>query len=485
MKILKHAQKYLPSWFSTANPENEGEPSSSNEAGLTENSDSEHLSKQDTEDSKGDSNVELAKESLSQLLDDDRVPDSVRNALRGDYQKLRSMLDKLEKGHLHIAVFGRVSVGKSSVLNALLGKQTFSVSVLHGETKTEGIAEWQEVDAGGVYLIDTPGINEIDGEERERLAHEVANRSDLLLFVIDSDLTDVELNALKIVAETQRPIILVVNKADQYNEDEILKLRTIIRKRVTGIIAPENIVFSAASPSKQTVIYVDDNGNEKETIRQRPIDILSLKSRLWDIIESEGKTLTALNASLFAGDLSEQLGEKLLATRKELGEETIHLYCVGKGIAVALNPIPVADLLAAAAIDVSMVIHLSRIYGLPMSKSEAGDLIRTIAAQMLVLYATFWAIHLASSALKIGTGGLSTVVTGIAQGGVAWYGTLIVGRVAEDYLVKGKSWGDGGPKLIVQNILDSLDRDSVMSEAKEEIISYLKGSSSDKPSVKS
>jgi len=454
----------LPSWFSTT----------------TKSDDLEEIEGDSGQDmaentNKGDSNVDLAKESLSRLLDDSRVPDSVRNVLREEYKQLRVMMDKLENGHLHIAVFGRVSVGKSSVLNALLGKQAFSVSILHGETKTEGIEEWQEVDAGGVYLIDTPGINEIDGEERERLAHEVASRSDLLLFVIDSDLTDVELNALKMVAATNRPIILVVNKADQYNEDEVLQLRTIIRKRVKGLIAPENIVFSAASPSKQTVIYVDDDGNEKETVRQRPVDILNLKSRLWDIIEAEGKTLSALNASLFAGNLSEQLGDKLLETRKQVGEDTIHMYCIGKGVAVALNPIPVADLLAAAAIDVSMVIHLSKIYGLPMSKTEAGDLVKTIAAQMLVLYATFWAIHLASSALKISTVGFSTIVTGVAQGAVAWYSTLVVGRVAEDYLAKGKSWGETGPKLTVQSILDSLDRDSVMSDAKEEIVQYLKG----------
>lgn len=467
---MKRAQSYLPSWFSTTE-KSDGDNTLSTKL---ENSGIDSGDSDDTGD-KGDSNVDLAKESLSQLLDDSRVPDSVRNVLREEYKQLRVMMEKLENGHLHIAVFGRVSVGKSSVLNALLGKQAFSVSILHGETKTEGIEEWQEVDAGGVYLIDTPGINEIDGEERERLAHEVASRSDLLLFVIDSDLTDVELNALKLVAATNRPIILVVNKADQYNEDEVLQLRTIIRKRVKGLISPENIVFSAASPSKQTVIYVDDDGNEKETVRQRPVDIINLKSRLWDIIEAEGKTLSALNASLFAGNLSEQLGDKLLETRKQVGEDTIHLYCIGKGVAVALNPIPVADLLAAAAIDVSMVIHLSKIYGLPMSKSEAGDLIKTIAAQMLVLYATFWAIHLASSALKIGTVGFSTIVTGVAQGAVAWYSTLVVGRVAEEYLAKGKSWGETGPKLTVQSILDSLDRDSVMSEAKEEIVQYLKG----------
>ena len=384
------------------------------------------------------------------------------------------MLTKLEQGQLHVAVFGRVSVGKSSVLNALLGKQAFSVSILHGETTTDNMEEWQEIDAGGIYLIDTPGINEIDGEAREQLAMEVANRADLLLFVIDSDLTEVELSALKAVSHTNRPIILVVNKSDQYNEPELLQLRSIIRERVAGLIAPENIIFTAAAPTKQAIIIIDDEGNEKESTRQRPVDIINLKSRLWDIIQSEGKTLSALNASLFAGKLSEQVARSILKTRQEIGERTIKMYCTGKGIAVAVNPIPVADLFAAAAIDISMIIHLSNIYGLPMSKTEAGDLIKTIAAQMVLLYGAVWAVNLASSALKFGTGGISTLITAATQGAIAWYSTLIIGRVTETYLVKGKSWGEVGPKLAVQEILDSLDRDSVMSEAKDEIMRYLK-----------
>lgn len=422
----------------------------------------------------GDTHVELAKESLSDLLNDTRVPERIRASLQDDYEQLRSMLTKLEKDQLHVAVFGRVSVGKSSVLNALLGRDAFSVSILHGETTKADMQEWQEIDAGGIYLIDTPGINEIDGVQRERVAHEVASRSDLLLFVVDSDLTEVELEALKIVAKSNRPIILVVNKSDQYNDDEILKLRSIIRERVAGIIAPENIIFTAALPAKQIIIIIDEDGSEKESTRRRPVDILNLKSRLWDIIESEGKTLSALNASLFAGNLSEQVGQRVLVARQEIGAETINMYCLGKGVAVALNPLPIVDIIAAAAIDVGMVIHLSNIYGLPMSKTEAGDLIKTIAAQMLLLYGSFWVINFASSALKVTTVGLSTLLTGAAQGAIAWYSTLIIGRVTETYLVKGKSWGEVGPKLAVQNILDSLDRDSVMSEAKEEIMRYLK-----------
>jgi hypothetical protein len=71
-------------------------------------------------------------------------------------------------------------------------------------------------------------------------------------------------------------------------------------------------------------------------------------------------------------------------------------------VAVALNPIPVADLLAALAVDVGMVVHLSRLYGLPLSRQEAGSLVKVIATQLTLLMGTVWAVNLISSALKLG-----------------------------------------------------------------------------------
>ena len=51
---------------------------------------------------------------------------------------------------------------------------------------------------------------------------------------------------------------------------------------------------------------------------------------------------------------------------------------------------------------------------------------------------------------------------------------MIVGRVAAEYLSKGKSWGELGPKLVVQKILDSLDRDTVLKDARREIKARLR-----------
>ena len=76
--------------------------------------------------------------------------------------------------------------------------------------------------------------------------------------------------------------------------------------------------------------------------------------------------------------------------------------------------------------------------------------------------------------MKKGNVGISTLLTGATQGAVAWYSTLVVGRVTERWLVNGKSWGEMGPKLTVQQILDTLDRDSVLTEAREEILTYMR-----------
>jgi small GTP-binding protein len=379
------------------------------------------------------------------------------------------MLDKLEHGHLHLAAFGRVSTGKSSLLNALMDEQRFSVSPLHGETKHSEIEAWRELDAGGVYLIDTPGLDEAGGEHRESLAKEVARRSDLVIFVIDGDITDTELDALKTATAEGRPILIALNKADLYTATERQALLASVREKTRGVIDPDHVIAVAAQPRPQVVIDVDESGNEHERRRDRAPNVADLRLKLWEIIEAEGKTLAALNASLFASDLSDQVGRRILAARADIGEKMVRTYCVAKGIAVAFNPIPVADLFAAAFIDIGMVVHLSKVYDLPLNQKEAGAIVKVIMAESAALMGTVWALHFVSSALKVGTIGLSTILTAGAQGAIAYYSTYLVGRAAAKYLAAGKSWGDGGPKQVVKQILDSLDRDTVLRDAKREI----------------
>jgi small GTP-binding protein len=422
----------------------------------------------------GADHLSLAQESLRELIRDARLPEGVRESLARDYDAVQAMLDKLEHGHLHLSAFGRVSTGKSSLLNALIGEERFSVSPLHGETRHSSMQAWNEVAAGGVYLIDTPGLDEAGGEDREALAKEVAGRSDLVMFVLDGDITDTELAALRALLAQGRPVLVVLNKADLYTADECNALLASIRAKTAGLVDPGHIIACAAQPRPQTVVTAAASGREVTTQRAREPDIARLRIKLWEVIEAEGKTLAALNASLFASDLSDQVGRRILAARREIGDRLVRTYCVSKGIAVAFNPIPVADLFAAAFIDIGMVVHLSRVYDLPLSRREAGSIIRVIIAESAALMGTVWALHFVSSALKVGTVGLSTLATAGAQGAIAYYSTYLVGRAAGEYLAKGKSWGEGGPKRVVKKILDSLDRDTVLRDARREIQARLR-----------
>jgi small GTP-binding protein len=362
-----------------------------------------------------------------------------------------------------------VSVGKSALLNAMLGEQRFAVSALHGETRYSDMAAWREVEAAGVYLIDTPGINEISGEARERMAEEVAGRADLVLFVVDSDLTQTEYQAVKKLNQLNRPMLVVLNKSDRYINDELNLLLASLREKLDGLVNSDYVVSAAAKPAERIYLQLDEDGRETEVRKIPEPEVMGLTERLWMLIEKEGMTLTALNASLFAGQLSDEVAGRIVQVRQEVADRVIRGYCLGKGVAVAVNPIPVADLVAALALDASMVVHLARVYGMSVTRGEAGQLIKTIGSQMALLMATVWSVNLAASALKASSAGLSTLVTAAAQGGMGYYTTYVVGLAAQRYFSQGRSWGSDGPKSVVQQILDSVDKDSILQQASDDI----------------
>lgn len=415
-----------------------------------------------------------ANRNLRELLADTSIPASVRQALEPEFRELEALAEKLERGAVHVAVFGRVGTGKSSLLNALAGQPLFTTSPLHGETRASHHARWRSAGLEGVELIDTPGIDELEGEERERLAREVARRADILVMVCEGDLTDTEFRALGELAQRRRPLLLVLNKADRYTRAELDLLLARLRERCTAFLPPDRILSAAADPRPESVIRVADDGSEQPGTRARPPDVAELRARLWRVLEAEGKTLAALNAALFASELDARVATRIVEARREAAERIIRKYCLGKGLAVAANPIPVADLLAAAGIDVAMVIHLGQVYGHRLSRREATRLLVAIAAQLTALMGAYWGVNLASAALKGVSAGFSTALTAAAQGSLAWYATYVIGQSANAWFARGKTWGPEGPRGTVRGILDSLDRDSILADAREEILSLLK-----------
>jgi small GTP-binding protein len=406
---------------------------------------------------------------LQALLEDSSIPAAVRAELDGEFRHIEELARKLREQEIHIAVFGRVGVGKSSLLNALLGRASFSTSALHGETKLEQRVSWQELESGHVVLIDTPGIDELDGQQRETLAREVSERADIVLMVCDADMTQLELAALASLTERGRTLILVLNKADRYTQTEQQQLLQRLRERTAGLIPPGNVVACSSDPRPETVVLQAPGGDETEQLRSKPPDVEALRSLLWQLLEKDGKTLAALNASLFTFELDQKIASRIVTVRKNLADSLIRKYCLVKGLAVAVNPVPVADLLAAAGTDIAMIMHLGEIYGFRLDKREASRLLLTISAQWLALMGAYWGMNLVSSALKTVSVGMSTVLTASAQGALAWYATYLTGRMAQDWFSRGKSWGAAGPRQVARELLASLDRNEIIASSMQEI----------------
>jgi GTPase SAR1 family protein/uncharacterized protein (DUF697 family) len=416
-----------------------------------------------------------ANRNLRELIEDTSIPAAVRAELSTEFEEIESISNKLRAGEVHIAAFGRVGVGKSSLLNALMQREAFSTSPLHGETQQEGHVVWQSLRQGHVVLIDTPGIDELDGAAREELARRVSRRADVTLMLCEGDLTDFEFQALRELCTAQRTVLLVLNKSDRYTVQELQALLQRLQERCAGLLPPDRIIAARAAPRPETVIRVDEHGRETETQRRRLPDTSLLKERLWALLDKEGHTLAALNAALFASELDEKVATRIVAARKSVAESIIRKYCVGKGLLVALNPVPVTDLLAAAGSDIAMVIHLGEVYGFRPSRREAAKLLLTISTQLVALMGAYWGMNLVTSALKTASAGLSTALTATAQGALAWYATYVTGKMAQSWFSRGKSWGSAGPRETARAILDSVDRDSIIQSARDDILERLKG----------
>jgi hypothetical protein len=321
-------------------------------------------------------------ESIHNILNKLKLTDEEREGLKCEITELEDTVEKLRKGGIEITAFGEVSSGKSSVLNALLRTHNhFETGARHGSTTESKKEVWRTVSSGEcqVKLVDTPGINEVDGKARAQAAVNMARNSELVLFVVDGDINEVEYAALYELYKILKPIILVINKYDLYTKKQQNEINEAIRSRVGDIISPENIVFAAASPKECVRVIVHPDGREEEQDYQPQVDIENLELRILDILEKEGKALTALNASLFTNKVSDNVRQRIVEIRTSVANRVVDKFMWMKALTIAANPAPVVDLIAAAGFDGAMVMTIGNVYGMQPTWKNSQNLMFTIA----------------------------------------------------------------------------------------------------------
>ncbi len=123
---------------------------------------------------------------------------------------------------LHIGIFGRRNVGKSSILNRLTGQQTSIVSEFAGTTTDPVEKPMELLPLGPVLFVDTAGIDDTGalGEKRVEKTKQVIQRTDIALLVSEAGVWgDFENELLEQFRSLKTAVIIVFNKSDLCQPD--------------------------------------------------------------------------------------------------------------------------------------------------------------------------------------------------------------------------------------------------------------------------
>ena len=195
---------------------------------------------------------------------------------------------------LHIGIFGKRNVGKSSVLNALTQQEVSIVSEVAGTTTDPVEKPMELLPLGPVLFIDTAGIDDVGalGEKRIRKTMAVFDRTDLGIIVSNyNDWDDFEEKILQELNDRNIPAIIVFNKTDIYPSGTCLqnsfsgeKIPFVETSAVNGegILALRQTILKTAPDDfiNRPSILADLVGPGEAAILVVPIDKEAPKGRL-------------------------------------------------------------------------------------------------------------------------------------------------------------------------------------------------------------
>ncbi len=403
-------------------------------------------------------NLRSIRKQVAQLQDD-----VARQALLAQSQSLET---SIERQDLKIVVFGAGAAGKTSLVNVLVGRMTGAVSPTLGTT---AVGKTYQFSLPGLnqdlWITDTPGLLEVGvaGTEREKAARKLATEADLLLFLVESDLTQSEYQALRSLIEIGKRIILVLNKIDRFPKSDQALILKQLAARVQPKIPPRSIVAIAANPPAIALA-------SGEVIQPDP-DLQALLKPMAQILESEGAELLADNLLLQSKRLGDETRTLLEKQRQRQAEKIVERFqWIGAGV-IWVTPIPVLDLLAAAAVNAQMVVEIGQVYGCELTFERGRELALSLVKTLAGLGIIRGVIEVVTLSLELSIGGylIGKSIHSIS----AAYLTRIAGKSFVEYFRQNQDWGDGGMSEVVQRQFELNRRDEFVKAFIQEAIAKL------------
>lgn len=198
------------------------------------------------------------------LDDDDSDEEISEDSIAAMEEAFRGIVKEYEAGDINqmkVAIIGRVNVGKSSLLNALLGEDRSVVSSVAGTT-IDPIDEDVEYEGKKITFIDTAGIRKrgkILGIEKYALmrTEEMLETADIALLVLDASqpFMDLDEKIAGFVDKNRLACLIVLNKWDMAPKEDYDKIIEEVRDRFKFLSYAPIITISAQSKQRVHRIF--------------------------------------------------------------------------------------------------------------------------------------------------------------------------------------------------------------------------------------
>jgi len=201
----------------------------------------------------------------------------------------------------HVAIIGRPNVGKSTLVNRLVG-QKFSITSRKAQTTRHRLLGIKTTANAQVIYVDTPGLHAGSGRALNRYMNRAASTAlvgvDLILFLVEAGRwTDGDSHVLDRLAEAQAPVVVAVNKVDRVNDKEVL--------------LPFIDELSRRGEFLEVVPISALRGTNTDRLEQILIDSLPETAALYDEDQFTDRSERFLAAELVREKLTERLGQEL------------------------------------------------------------------------------------------------------------------------------------------------------------------------------
>jgi len=278
--------------------------------------------------------------------------------------ELKALAERQAAGAVHLCFFGEISAGKSSLIKALVPEAKVVIDVVGGSTDDVRHYRWRSDSGIEILLTDVPGTG---GHEDglDELASEEARRSHLVLFVCDGDLTRVEMNAIKQLLTFDKPIVVVLNKADRYSLEEQAALMQKLLQRIDDLGADmqRDHIVAVSAGGDADVIERRSDGSEALVRRARPADISVLVVAINNLLSDGAEPLDAQRNRAVFQIAAEKLELAENEYRQQRAEQIIRSSTRKAVIGAMAAVSPGTDILVQGYIGTAMTQELCSLYG--------------------------------------------------------------------------------------------------------------------------